>query len=196
MRLETVYLKHVPTNQLVEAELHVELTDEIIVQWKELWCPAMQEICQGRLPGQKPEDSHWDWQHKIEISRKFLMYQSYSIMCGGKLQGLMITSDAWTARHKCHVSKPAVYIPFLATAPWNRVESVSVQYRGVGTVFLAVAIKQSISTGFRGRIALHALPEAEVFYRKQGLSELDRDPDHQNLMYFEMTEEGAKRFIA
>ena len=195
MMLEIVYLKEVSTGQIVKAELHGTIPDEILAQWDEKWVPAMKAICEGRLLSDKPEDSHWNWRRKLGTANNLLKYTSYAIMCAGELQGLMLTNDVWAARHHDQFGKPTVYIEFIATAPWNRRAAGRIRYRGVGTVFLAAAIIQSRTMGFRGRVALHSLPDAENFYRGQGLTELGRDSSHQNLLYFEMTEEGARKFI-
>ena len=47
-------------------------------------------------------------------------------------------------------------------------------------------IERSIDEGFRGRIGLHALPKAEVFYQDNcGMTPLGKDASRQDLMYFE-----------
>jgi hypothetical protein len=93
-----------------------------------------------------------------------------------------------------------VYIEFLATAPWNRRELCNPRrFAGVGTILAEIAIQLSLDYEFGGRIGLHALPRAADFYRNVlHMTELgpDPDPQHQNLIYFEMTSQQASRFLS
>ena len=69
-------------------------------------------------------------------------------------------------------------------------------YRGVGSLLIAAAIQLSLDEGFKGRIGLHSLPQADAFYANTcGMSNLGPDPSYQNLSYFEMTAEQAQAFI-
>ena len=65
----------------------------------------------------------------------------------------------------------------------------------VGKVFLAGAIQLSRDTGFRGRVGLHSLPQADPFYHSCGMTDLDIDPAVENLRYFEMTPAQAQAFL-
>jgi len=79
-----------------------------------------------------------------------------------------------------------VYVEALASAPWNRRSLDNPPYlRGVGTALLLFARRRSYNLGYQGRIGLHALPESESFYDRQGMSDYGRDPDKENLRYFE-----------
>jgi hypothetical protein len=49
--------------------------------------------------------------------------------------------------------------------------------------------------GFKGRIGLHSLPQADEFYRLRGMTDLGTDQTNQNLRYFEMTAEQARAFL-
>jgi len=49
--------------------------------------------------------------------------------------------------------------------------------------------------GFKGRLGLHSLPQADNFYRKIGMTDLGQDASYQNLRYFEMTSEQARAFF-
>lgn len=48
--------------------------------------------------------------------------------------------------------------------------------------------------GFGGRIGLHSLPQAETFYR-DWMTDFGRDPQHQGLRYFEMSESQPQAFL-
>jgi hypothetical protein len=56
---------------------------------------------------------------------------------------------------------PVIYIEAIATAPWNRPGfSPQPKYKGVGQILMQAAISLSIDEEFKGRVALHALPQA------------------------------------
>jgi hypothetical protein len=154
------------------------------------------DFCESQPPGQKPEDSHWDWRRKARAVSGFLGYQSFALLCGEELQGLMMTNDIASARLREQFGKPLLYLEFVATAPWNRPKLQDPpRYRGVGSVFILAAIEASREAGFKGRVGLHSLSEAESFYeQKCGFMRLGADSSHQNLTYFEMTETQADAF--
>jgi hypothetical protein len=164
--------------------------------WEQDWVPAMQAFCKGQLPGQRPEDSHWDWRQKSKATSGLLGYQSFAIVCGKTLQGLMLTNDMSSARLTQQFGKPLIYVDFVATAPWNRPKLQDPpRYRGVGQVFVLAAIESSRDAGFKGRVGLHSLPDAEPFYKQTcGFTKLGADSSHQDLNYFEMTETQADAF--
>lgn len=61
---------------------------------------------------------------------------------------------------------------------------------------MVAAIAFSEQEGFKGRIGLHSLPQAENFYRDRcGMIDLGPDATYQNLRYFEMTPDQAKAFL-
>jgi hypothetical protein len=156
----------------------------------------MEAYCAERIFQDKPEDHHWNWRWKANYWRPLLGYHSFAIVCEKSLQGLMLASDFRSARLQDRFGKSIVYVEFVATAPWNRPEvQKPPKYRGVGTAMVAAAIELSCDLKYRGRIGLHSLPAAVQFYRdKCGLTELGSDAEHEDLVYFEMTENQAKRF--
>lgn len=196
MQESRVYLKKMATGQLVEASLLDEITDRHLKMWTKTWQPVMQKRGRGRELRDKPEDHHWDWKWKASEWRPLLGFHSFAITCEGELQGLMLACDFKSARTQSQFGKPIVYVEFLATAPWNRPEfQTPPRYRGVGTVMVAAAVELSWELGYRGRIGLHSLSDAEKFYRITcGMSELGKDAAHQDLMYYEMTDKQAENF--
>ena len=191
-----VFLRKSETKELVEASLLDEVTDRHLAMWDSSWRPAIKAHCVGRTIRDKPEDHHWDWKWKANEWRPLLGYHSFAIVCENDLQGLMLASDFKSARLQSQFGKTIVYVEFVATAPWNRPELQNPpRYRGVGTVMVAAAVELSWDLGYRGRIGLHSLPKAEHFYREScGMTELGKDAAHQNLMYYEMTDNQAERF--
>src|SRR5258706_1341 len=83
-----------------------------------------------------------------------------------------------------------------ATALWNRFRLVpEPQFKGIGRLLLAAAISLSVSEEFAGRIGLHALPQAESWYRDVcGMTDLGIDGT--GMRYFEMTEAQAQTFVS
>jgi hypothetical protein len=191
-----VYLRKVAINQLVEASLFDEITDEHLLIWKTTWVPAMEAYCKGRADAEKPDDSQWNWKWKADKWRPFLKYHSFSIVCEKELQGLMLASDLKSARIQAQFGKPIVYVELLASAPWNRSKiQKPKRFGGVGTIMLAAAIQLSLDLGFKGRIGLHSLPGAESFYQDDcGMTPLGNDAAYGNWIYFEMTEKQADEF--
>lgn len=191
-----VYLREGRSGSLIEASLFDEVTPDHLLLWDRDWVPAMQAYCAGKPPGQKPEDSHWDWRRKSRAVTGMLGYNSFALVCQTELQGLMMTNDITSARLSAQFGKPLIYLEFVATAPWNRPKVQDPpRYRGVGLVFVLAAIETSRDAGFKGRVGLHSLPDAESFYeQKCGFTRLGPDSSHQNLPYFEMTETQADTF--
>ena len=122
----------------------------------------------------------------------------FGIECEGDMQGLMLVS---TAGHPCRITeqrgKEQVYIDFVATAPWNSPGLVDVpRYGLVGRVLIATAVQLSLEEGFRGRIGLHSLPQAETFYATNcGMTDLGKDTKKEGLRYFEMSPAQAAAFL-
>jgi len=191
-----VYLREGRSGNLIEASLFDEVTPDHLVLWDRDWVPAMQAYCAGKPPGQKPEDSHWDWRQKSKEVTGILGYHSFALVCQKKLQGLMVTNDVTSARLPAQFGKPLIYVEFVATAPWNRPKVQDPpRYRGVGHVFVLAAIETSRDAGFKGRVGLHSLPDSESFYEEKcGFTRLGPDSSHQNLSYFELTETQADAF--
>ena len=90
MQESRVYLRETTT---VEASLLDEVTDDHLALWRATWQPAMRRHCAGRVPQDKPQDQHWDWQAKADDWLPLLGYHSFAIVCGGELQGLMLAKD-------------------------------------------------------------------------------------------------------
>ncbi len=95
------------------------------------------------------------------------------------------------------MGKPLVYVDYIATAPWNlRSLTDTPRYRGVGKVLIEAAITFSRDCGMGGRIGLHALPQAESFYRDTcGMTDLGEDANEYDLRYFEMDESQVAAFL-
>lgn len=87
------------------------------------------------------------------------------------------------------------YLAFLETAPWNLEEHPEgMRFAGAGSALLEEAGLISMARGLGGRVLLSALPQAEPFYRKRGMTELGPSSRH-SLVYFEYTETQATAFL-
>ena len=187
-----VYLEERCSGQLVEADLVDSIESNHLDDFEQLWRPFS--------GAQHEQHGHWDWKGKVAYFSGQLSYQFFALECGGKTQGMMIVNTMKRCRLPQQTNKHLVYVEYLETAPWNR-RSVTrdPEYRGVGTVLIAAAIQLSTDEGNHGRIGLHALPQADTFYRDVcGMTDLGPDtsysPQHP-LRYFEMTESQSAAFM-
>lgn len=168
-------------------------------EWGPVRSELMQDLLSGNVPRREwPESLHWDWREKAR-ELKLLASAGFGIVFEKRWQGAMLTK---TASHVAQLGadrgKPLVYIDYLEVAPWNwNVKRLSQhgEFKGVGSVLMWKALQQSSEEGFHGRIGLHALPGAESFYEKFGMTPLGRDPAKQNLLYFELSRADAQRHL-
>ncbi|MDQ2948065.1 MAG: GNAT family N-acetyltransferase [Acidobacteriota bacterium] len=199
----TTYLKDRRTGQMVEAMLIDGVSREDVERAESSWRPALdQNLAElkrsGVRKGPWPEHGHWDWRKKREAIEGLIAYRMFGVECEGEMQGLMLVS---TAGHPCRITeqkgKEQVYIDFVASAPWNSPGLVeSPRYGLVGRVLIATAVHVSLDEGFRGRIGLHSLPQAETFYAANcGMTDLGKDMKKEGLRYFEMTSAQSAAFL-
>ena len=99
------------------------------------------------------------------------------------------------ARLDADRGQPLIYIDYLETAPrnWDIPEiGHKGAFRGIGSLLLWEAVRQSREEGFHGRIGLHSLPQAEGFYRQAcRMTPFGGDAAKQNLLYFELSRQQA-----
>jgi hypothetical protein len=190
-------------SRLAQAIL-IDNLDEVRVSgaaaaWRPVIDARSRELIRRQIPPQEwPQHSHWEWERKAEYISGLLAFQILGIECDGKMQGLMLVAvEGHACRIKAQRGKPLVYVHYLATAPWNDPDfAAEPKYGGVGKIFLAAAIQLSSDNGFKGRVGLHSLPQADAFYSGCGMTDLgpDSSPGMQNLRYFEMTPRQARKF--
>lgn len=191
------------TRALTNALLETDLSPQVLVEVEQEWGPfrrnaARRLLQSGTPPQQVPSHWHWDWGTKSQ-NLQLLAYRCFGIECDRKMQGMMMVLTAGKqARLGPDVGKPLVYIDYLESAPWNVIPLVDVPiYSGIGMVLMRTAIQLSLDEGFHGRVGLHALPQAEEFYRdKCGMQGSGNDTQYQNLPYYEMTRDLAQQFMA
>ena len=197
-----VFLREVSTGNPVQAELWDGIQPQHLADWTQQWQPALSRALRklalrGVPMTQWPQNWHWNWEHKVTHISGLLGARTFCVVAQGVTQGLMSVDLTKSARLDSQRGKPLVYIDYLEAAPWNRPDLFgSARFRGVGTVLITAAVELSRQEGFKGRVGLHSLPQADDFYRKAcGMTDLDKDPGYQNLRYFEMTPEQARAYL-
>jgi GNAT superfamily N-acetyltransferase len=199
-----IFLFNVERGVAEPAELWDAITDTQLADWEGEWMPelfkAMQKLRRAGVDLRFwPQSRRWNWRNKADALNGLLGSTGLSVVCQGVTQGMMFVD---TVMKRCRIDgqkgKDLVYVEFLENAPWNRKELLfdPPRYRGVGTVLIAAAIELSKSEGFKGRIGLHSLPQANGFYANTcGMTDLGPDARYQDLRYFELTPEQAEAFI-
>jgi hypothetical protein len=202
VEVTNLYLLDGATGDGVEGELRDAIEDAQLVDWQTKWQPALisvlQELARRGVPlGQWPQSWNWDWRQKTARVQGLLAFRGFCVVAQGLTQGLAQVDLNRFGREPSQAGKPLVYLDYLEVAPWNRPDlGQQPRLRGVGTALLSAAVALSVDEGFKGRIGLHSLPQADNFYRTRcGMTDLGPDPAYQNLKYFEMTAGQARAFL-
>ncbi len=201
VEVSTIYLLDVASGEGVEAELCDAIEQAQLDDWQTQWQPALfavlQDLARRGVPmNQWPQSWHWNWTQKTARVQGLLAFRGFSVVAQGVTQGLAQVDLTKSAREPSQAGKPLVYLDYVEVAPWNRPELGSPsRLRGVGSALITAAVALSGEEGFKGRIGLHSLPQADAFYRKIGMTDLGQDAAYQNLRYFEMTAECARAFL-
>lgn len=189
---------------VVKATLHDSVKPEDLLLVEEAWNPMRFGLHKKLLVenvdrADWPESLHWDWSKKAH-QLQFLQATGFGITCEGAWEGAMLTlTVAHTARLTKDKGKPLVYIDYIEIAPWNWSVSplgLTGRHKGIGTILFRAAVQQSLNEEFSGRVGLHALPQAITFYQDVcGMTDLGHDPKKENLLYFELSREQARKFL-
>jgi len=194
-----IALLNVANNMPEDAELWDGITEKQITDWETKWKPDLKRAQLSRnVTAQLDQSQHWDWRKKSQALEGMLALRGFSIVCNDITQGLMLVdTTSKRALIESQRGKDLVYIDYIENAPWNRSVLYNPPlYSGVGSILMRAAIALSEEEGFKGRIGLHSLPQADKFYIKScGMTCLGQDPRYHNLRYFEMTPEQAQEFI-
>ena len=191
------------TRQFVDAELWDTINARNLADWESKWRPELCHLLddlhyKGVEQTRWPQSRHWDWRAKIRALESCVDRQCFTIVCEDMTQAMMITDSAKRARIESQKNEHLVYIDFLESAPWNRNEIIDrpPRFAGCGSILVRAAIEYSKREEYKGRIGLHSLPQANNFYAgKVGMTDMGKDPDYQDLRYFEMTPAQAEAFI-
>lgn len=213
MLLGTFDLLNRETGSFEPADLHSPIGVGNVRDYSDHWRPAFAERvrqlrAQGKLTSEMSrddlqavlgdneiQDAHWKWTEKVKERASALEWRSFAVEAGGITQALMFVRLSGFALEPTQRNLPLVDIDLLATAPWNRRRLAETpKYKGLGRLLMTAAISLSVDEEFKGRIGLHALPQAETFYRDVcGMTDLGVDKTM--MRYFEMTESQAMAFL-
>lgn len=193
---------HREDDAFVTATLHADLAPVDLTLLERSWGPArlrlLTELEKADVPRrERPQSLHWNWEKKLD-ELKLLEAKGFGVLCEDEWQAAMMTKSAsQVSRLPKTRGKPLIYIDYLETAPWNW-KLTALQQRGkfggLGPLMVRQAIVQSIEEGFRGRVGLHALPQAESFYTQLGMEKVAFDAA-KKLWYHELTEDHATRLL-
>lgn len=201
VEVSRIYLLDVATGASIDAELRDGIEQEQLDDWRTKWQPALavvlQELAGRGVPiSQWPQSWHWNWDQKSARVQGLLAYRGLCVVAQGETQGLAQIDLTKSCQESRQAGRPLVYLDYLEVAPWNRREiQRPTRFRGVGTALLSAAVQLSLDEGFKGRLGLHSLPQADDFYRGMGMTDLGPDSNYQGLRYFEMTADHARAFL-
>lgn len=109
---------------------------------------------------------------------------------------MLIRTSGYYARLAPDQGQPLVYLDFIEVAPWNlRLSSQQPRYKIVGLTLVRSAVQASLDCGFRGRIGLKALPQAEPFYAQVCGMVPIAPARYNDLVYYEFTATAANEFL-
>lgn len=122
-------------------------------------------------------DADWTWASYIqgegtEYGRRSNEFVAHcGLWSGNVLEGLIVLSGPHSCRSDAHADAPAVYIEFVAIAPWHRkIEGLSppagalLRTAGIGACLMNEAIGLSHGCGYRGLVAWHSKDSAVTNY--------------------------------
>lgn len=142
-------------------------------------------------------DSHWNWEVLTQIYGKKILHECVAILSQEDyLEGAMIYH--FNAKSKIDIGKGSVYIERVSSAPHNRNWLVNQSfYRGIGTVLLYWAVKESYNAGLGGRVSLESLPTPTTvdFYKNKGFIRTDLTQASDDLVDYELPELAAVTWL-
>jgi len=208
--LHPTELKRVATGELVDAELHDALSLDDLLDAEALWAPAKIRIAKeflARSLGREnwPQSLHWNWAEKALALKPyapgpFSAYRLFGLRAEERWQGILLGCCVGHPTRLPPAGRDLVYVEFVETAPWNWPLPEIGQgalFKGIGLQLVELAIRWSVDLGFHGRVGLHSLPQADVFYREPcGMTDLGPDSSYpKSLRYFELDESQARTFL-
>lgn len=179
----------------INSELILGVTIDEVDDATALWSPVLDNLEQSIKD--RVEHRHWDWSRKARAISQSRGYFIAGVRTQGEMQALVLWDEEFHyTKHPLQLGSPLVYVQFLTTAPWNDREIVtSPRYRGAGTLLLRSVVERSHDLGYKGRLGLHSLPQAERFYSEKCLMDDLGIDAIKNLRYFEFTPILAQNFI-
>ncbi len=161
MSVHSVRVVEVSTGELMQAELHDEITVDDLMDVEDQWASARTDLRQrlrsaGVLRLQWPQSLHWDWSLKsvrVLLGGEMERFRFFGVRCGALWQGVMATQKSgWSARLPPDVGKGLIYADYVEVAPWNWTIVALYQkrkYAAIGPLLLRAAVEQSHAGGAR-----------------------------------------------
>jgi hypothetical protein len=173
------------------AEIHSPIRASDLESWRETWLPHFERLAKRGFP---QPDAAWNWEAMLPWST-----HSFAVTCLGDTHGMMLVNAGLTSilnspgggRRRSKI----VYVKAIASAPQNREldpASSSPCFGLVGSALMRAAVELSLELGFRGRVGLHALREAEQWYQKIGMT---AQASPTGLTYYEFSSQAASKFL-
>ncbi len=124
-------------------------------------------------------DAGWNWgDHRDAVGTEYgrlpgQFLDHLAVWSKGALEGMMIFSGAHSCIGAAHAGASAVYVEFLAVAPWQRPirhvvrpEGAFQPPSGIGACLMGEAIADSFRRGWRGTVGWHAKASSVANYEK------------------------------
>lgn len=202
-------LKVRKSGDIVNATLHDDLQIMDLFEAEKAWTPVRYQIIQDLLTAHIdtrlwPKSLRWNWANKAaDLSNypfgPFSSIRLFGISQSSEWQGMLMGSCVGHVTKIGTTGRDMIYVQYLESAPWNWAINETGQhpkFHGCGKQLLELAVRWSQQLGFKGRVGLHALLQAEVFYRdRSGMTDCGMDSTYSGLRYFEFSEEQATVFL-
>ena len=188
--LKRIQILRASDNQMIDAKIVRLTTDDARERIDKIW---------WKLPNVSAEDMndegdfHWDWERLTKIYGNKVLHESIAVLSQDDyLEGAMIYH--FNAKSKLEPNKGSVYVERVSSAPRNRNWLVNDPfYKGIGTVLLYWAVRESYNAGLGGRVSLESLPTPTTvqFYEHKGLVRTDLSQPTNGLVDYELPKTAA-----
>ena len=203
MSTQPIQIIRASDGELVDAKLYEGLRAVDLTLIERQWGTWRQDIARrladcGIDHQQWPQSLHWDWFAKSR-QLQLLAVEVFAIDFEKEWQGVTLVDSV---THRCQLDsqrdKNLLYVDYIETAPWNwSVPHIGVvrRFKGLGNILMRRVIQRSFELGFKGRVGLNALPQANDFYgARLGMSCI-KATKIDDLDYFELSEVSALELI-
>jgi hypothetical protein len=178
-------IEHVRDETCVFVDVMLDFSPAKIARIEKLWAPVRRQ-----LPAHV-EHLYWSWNRKKDD----FTYRLIAVMCEGRCEGLLAANR--TLRRSRTQQCDILYVAYVESAPWNHPHFPGgAEFRGVGTNLMMGAILVSQQLQAAGAIGLHSLNSSRAAYLHWGMTNFGRDPQCEDLTYFEFSSEHAIEFLA
>lgn len=108
------------------------------------------------------------------------------LLAAGEVQGIVVF-DSMLESSRMARGAHALYVRYLATAPWNRTTGERRgRFCGVGRALVRQAVRESIQRGTPGRVGLYSFVNAAPFFEKLSFENLGGADAGHGLVYLEL----------